>query len=112
MTADYQRECVNMIFAALNEAAERGELLIVEGGLCRFHVRRDGTLVIREVIVLPGARRRGIGSKLVHRACITHRGLVIAKCPVKYESNRFWQEIGFQLVGEGKGINEWRLDLT
>ncbi len=101
-----------MIFAALSEAADRGELLLVDGGLCRFHLRRDGVLVIREVIVLVDRRRQGIGSKLVHRACKTHSGMVMAKCPTDYESNKFWRALGFVLVSEDKGINEWRLDLS
>jgi hypothetical protein len=42
-----------VIFAALNEAAERGELLLTVGGLCRFHLRRDGVVVIRELLVVP-----------------------------------------------------------
>lgn len=53
-----------MIFAALKEAAERGELLLVEGGLCRWHRRRDGIVVIREIIVLPPHRRKGVGRAL------------------------------------------------
>jgi GNAT superfamily N-acetyltransferase len=101
-----------LIFAALNEAAERGELILVDGGLCRFHQRRDGVLVIREVIVTPERRRQGIGSRIVHWACKTHRGLVVAKCPTKYPSNDFWRALGFELVGESKGINEWRLNLS
>lgn len=101
-----------MIFSALSEAADRGELLLVDGGLCRWHLRRDGVLVIREVIVLPGQRRQGIGSRLVHRACKTHHGLVIAKCPVAYEANDFWRAMGFVLHGTVKGINEWRLNLS
>ncbi len=35
-----------MIFEALYESAKRGELLLVEGGMCRWHLRRDGVLVI------------------------------------------------------------------
>jgi len=101
-----------MIFAALREAADRNELILVENGLCRFHLRRGGDLVIREVIVLPSARRQGIGSKIVHWVCKTHRGIVIAKCPKEYESNSFWAALGFCLVRETKGINEWQLDLS
>jgi GNAT superfamily N-acetyltransferase len=101
-----------MIFVALNESAEKGELILVDGGMCRFHLRRDGALVIREVIVLPAARRKGIGSKIVHWACKTHRGIVIAKCPKAYEANAFWEALGFSLVREANGINEWRLDLS
>lgn len=100
-----------MIFAALQEAASRGRLLLVDGGMCRYHVRRDGVLVIREVIVLPAQRRRGIGRNLVRLACSNHHGIVIAKCPTAYESNYFWRSIGFRLESTEGNLNKWRLDL-
>lgn len=31
-----------MIFVALSEAAQKGKLLLVDGGMLRFHLRRDG----------------------------------------------------------------------
>jgi hypothetical protein len=30
-----------MIFEALHDAAKRGELLLVSGGFCHWHLRRD-----------------------------------------------------------------------
>lgn len=101
-----------MIFVVLNEAAECGELLLVDGGMCRFHIRRDRVLVIREIIVLPDRRRQGVGSKLVHAACKTHSGLVVARCPVPYPANAFWRALGFTLHAVINDINEWRLDLS
>ncbi len=100
-----------MIFAALSEAADKGELLIAQGGLCRWHRRRDGIVVIREVLVLPERRGEGIGRVLVDT--VRHRNpgsTLLAKCPVPYPSNRFWSALGFTLVATKNDINEWRLE--
>lgn len=95
-----------MIFAALNEAADRGELRLIECGLCRYHKRRDGTVVIRELIVLPCCRGRGRGKALVQE--IQHLGLpLLVRCPADYPSNGFWRHIGFELAESGK-VNVWR----
>lgn len=98
-----------MLFVVLSEAADRGELLLVSGGLCRFHTRRDGVTVIREIIVLPERRLLGIGKQLVS-AVITACGVpVLAKCPRSYPANAFWQRLGFVKEGESNGICEWWL---
>jgi GNAT superfamily N-acetyltransferase len=100
-----------MIFAAMNEAADRGELLLVEGGLCRWHRRRDGVVVIRELLVLAEERRQGIGRMLVTRVRQRNPGArVLAKCPREYPSNGFWARVGFVHVAESEGVNEWVLE--
>lgn len=98
-----------MIFAALSEAADRGQLLLIHGGLCRWHKRRDGIVVIREVLVLPASRRKGVGRSLVAEVISRNSGHVIqAKCPVAYPSNAFWARMGFTLVEEKNGANRWQ----
>lgn len=84
-----------MIFSALSEAAEAGELLLVAGGLCRYHLRRDGTVTVREIIVLPAARRKGVGRALVAEVRRRHPAAIIrATCPAQYEANHFWRALG------------------
>lgn len=88
-----------MIFVALNEAADRGELLLTDGGMCRFHHRRDGFVVIRELLVLPECRRKGIGRALVGRVRAKFPNEIVrAVCPVEYEANRFWEAMGFHIA--------------
>ena len=95
-----------MLFVALAQAAESGELLLLDGGLCRFYKRRDGQVTIRELLVLPAARRRGLGKKLVGLASIG-ANRVVARCPAKYDSNAFWKKIGFRLEEGKDGVNTW-----
>ena len=103
-----------MIFEALNQAADDGELILLQGGLCHFHKRQDGVVTIREIIVLPANRRYGIGSTLVTKA----RGdacKVVARCPADLPSNAFWEAMGFvhtetQTTRTGRSINVWVWD--
>lgn len=98
-----------MVFVALDEAAGRGELLLVQDGLCRFHLRRDGVVVVRELLVLPFRRRTGVGRRLVDLVRQTHPGRpVVARCPAAYPSNGFWARLGFLLVETARGVNVWR----
>jgi GNAT superfamily N-acetyltransferase len=97
-----------VIFAALSESADRGELLLVQDGLCRYRLRRDGTVVVRELLVLPFRRRTGLGSRLVAEVRARHPGRPIeARCPAGYASNAFWAALGFTLASAGE-VNLWR----
>ena len=97
-----------MIFAALDEAARRDELLLVDGGLCRYHMRNDGVVVIREILVLPEFREQGIGQAMIDRIRYRHVGHMLrARCPEVYPANGFWKAMGFVLVGTVKGVNVW-----
>lgn len=98
-----------MIFAPLNEAADRGELILVNGGMCRYHLRKDGVTVIREIIVLPCHRRHGIGRRMVGMVIRNTDGPVVARCPATYESNAFWKSIGFTLDRREGDVNVWVL---
>lgn len=96
-----------MIFAALTEAADRGRLILIDGGFCRWHLRRDGTAVIRELLVLPAARGRGLGRYMVAKVRSASPNKLIARCPLASPSNGFWKKMGFALVGEGRGCAVW-----
>lgn len=97
-----------MIFAAMSEAAEKGELVLVDGGMCRWHLRRDGVVVIREIIVLPKRRGAGVGRSMVNAILAWNPGRAVrVRCPAEYESNGFWRRMGFELTGKEKGVNTW-----
>lgn len=99
-----------MIFVALEESARKGELLLVDGGMCRYHRRRDGVVVIREILVLPSRRRCGIGRNLVAEVIqVAHGRVVRCKCPEKYAAaNQFWRAMGFTLIEQKDGVNLWQ----
>lgn len=97
-----------MIFVALNDAASRDELLLIDGGLCRFHRRRDGVTVIREILVLPKNRRHGVGRLLLAEVFSrANGGPIVAKCPRWYAANLFWSAMGFTLSGETERFFQW-----
>jgi hypothetical protein len=102
-----------VIFETLWEAAQRGELLLIEGDFCHWHLRRDGGLVIREII----ATRPGAGSEMLARLKEEVGALfLIAKCPADLAANDWYRKRGFTLAGQeksqrGRSINVWRLDL-
>lgn len=102
-----------MIFDALYESAQRGELLLVHHGFCHWHLRKDGQLTIREII----STRRGAGGLMLHILKHTKGAThIVAKCPAHLESNQWYAKRGFQHVStemtkKGEPINVWRLDL-
>lgn len=104
-----------MIFDSLYESAQRGELLLVRDGFCHWHLRRDGQLTIREIIVTrPG---QGIGTAILDTLKQTPgAACIVAKCPTDLPSNGWYSSRGFALVATertrtGKDINVWKLDL-
>lgn len=107
-----------MIFETLNESNERGELLLVDGGMCHYHLRRDGQLTIREIIVAKPHQRRGIGRAMLGRLMLDNRTAtsLFAKCPANLPANGWYKHMFFVLEGEettrtGKRLNLWRLSL-
>ena len=102
-----------MIFDALYESAQRNELLLIDGGFCHFHLRRDGQLTIREII----STRRGAGSAMLERLKETPGALsIFAKCPADLDANGWYGRRGFENEGSettksGRTINLWRMAL-
>ena len=98
-----------MVFVALQESADRGELILVRDGMLRYRVRKDGVLTIREILVLPFRRRTGLGTQLLHELAMKHpENKFRATCPVKYiEANLFWASQGFRIAKQVEGLNVW-----
>lgn len=105
-----------MIFDALYESAQRGELLLLDGGFCHWHLRRDGQLTIREIIVT--RQNEGLGRTIIARLSQTPGATSIAaKCPDDLAANGWYEHLGFTLEGtqttrSGKTLNLWRLTLS
>ena len=105
-----------MIFEVLQQAAEKGELILVNGGICDYHLRRDRQITIREIIVLPEFQRQGIGTSMLNQLKRLNPESIFAKCPADLPSNEWYRHKGFVLEKEettrtGRKINWWRLSL-
>lgn len=102
-----------MIFDALYASAQRGELLLVDGGLCHWHLRRDGQLTIREII----ATRSGAGREMLALLKGTPGATsIFAKCPDDLAANGWYLHMGFEAEGHertrtGKLLWLYRLHL-
>ena len=99
-----------MIFNTLNDSAERGELLLVDGGMCHWHLRRDGQLTIREII----STRKGAGYRMLRRLeRVVGATSLFAKCPVHLEANSWYTRQNFhvermEFLPGGSKVIHWR----
>jgi GNAT superfamily N-acetyltransferase len=106
-----------MIFNALMEAATKNELILMDGGLCHFHLRQDGQLTIREIIVLPDRQSQGIGTSMLDQLKqIPGATSIFAKCPYDLPANQWYLNRGFADEGHEttrtrKWLRKWRLQL-
>lgn len=100
-----------MIFETLYESAQRGELFLVDGGMCHWHLRRDGQLTIREII----STRPGAGAiMLAQLRQVEGATSLFAKCPVDLAANAWYERRGFVCEGQevtprNRRLNLWRL---
>lgn len=99
-----------MIFETLYDSAQRGELLLVDGGFCHWHLRRDGQLTIREII----STRKGAGAQMLRRLEATPGVMsLFAKCPANLPANAWYSRRGFHVeraerTGSGRLLLCWR----
>ena len=108
-------ECA-MIFESLWSSVQKNELILVDGGMCHFHLRRDKQLTIREIIVLPELQGKGIGTKILNILKAKDCTSIFAKCPATLKSNKWYEAKKFVLEDisyskSGTRINHWRLEL-
>lgn len=103
-----------MIFEPLHESNQRGELF---GAVCHWHLRRDGQVTIREIIVEQGAQGLGQGRQFIDRLkTVSGAASLFANCPADLPSNGFYEHLGFTLESQiptksGRPMNQWRLKL-
>jgi hypothetical protein len=100
-----------MIFETLWESAQRGELLLIDGGFCHWHLRRDGQLTIREIISL----RKGAGTEMLEKLMlVTGAVSILARCPADLAANEWYKKRGFEQIASeqtktGRRLLVWRL---
>lgn len=112
-----------MIFETLYESSKRGELLLIDGGFCHWHLCKQddpkrkikaGQITIREII----STRPGAGSEMLAKLKTVSGALsLFAKCPVDLASNEWYKSHGFQLedtevTKTDRKLNLWRLYLS
>lgn len=102
-----------MIFETLYESANRGELLLIDGGFCHWHLRRDGQLTIREII----STRKGAGSEMLEILKHTPGAVsLFAKCPTDLAANDWYKRRGFiceceEVTPSERTLKLWRFQL-
>lgn len=97
-----------MCFEQLHDSAQRGELLMIDGGMCRYHVRRDGQLTIHEII----STKPGAGVEMLRHLTAQPCRVIVAKCPADLPANEWYARRGFVRTGEeqtksGRMLNIW-----
>lgn len=103
-----------MIFEPLNDSNQRGEFY---GAMCHWHLRRDGQITIREIIVEQSEQGNGLGRAMIERLkAVPGATSLYANCPADLPSNAFYRRLGFVLesqtpTGRGRPMNQWRLTL-
>jgi hypothetical protein len=99
-----------VVFETLYEAVQRNELILIDGGFCHWHLRRDGQLTIYEIISI----KLGAGSKILEiLKNVNEANNIFAKCPEDLEANKWYEKRGFQYEGEettssGRKLKLWR----
>lgn len=102
-----------MIFEALHDSARHGELILIDGGYCRFHLRRDGQVTILEII----STRKGAGGEMLEQLKqVEGATSLFAKCPCDLKANHWYRRRGFHNEGNettrsGRVLNQWRFPL-
>jgi hypothetical protein len=103
-----------MIFESLHESSRAGELILIDGGYCRWHLRRDGIVTIYEII----SQRPGAGSAMLAQLQQVAGAVVIqAKCPENLPANDWYRKKGFicmqqETTRSGRVLNVWRLPVS
>jgi ribosomal protein S18 acetylase RimI-like enzyme len=106
-----------MIFNTLWAAAQAGELILIDGAMCHWHLCRTGQITIREIIVLPQYQRQGRGQAIL-RSLSRVPGAVslLARCPHDLPANQWYERQGFHVLKmgtskTGREITTWQRQL-
>lgn len=99
------------MFELLYESMQRGELILIDGGMCRYHLRRDGQLTIHEIM----SQRPGAGTAMLDQLTqVAGARFIRAKCPADLPSNAWYARRGFvqtatETTPSGRKLKVWTL---
>ncbi len=79
------------MFQELIDAAARNELILIDGGYCKWHLRKDGQLTISEIISI----KSGAGTTILEMLKKKGALKIAAKCPSSYPSNDWYKKRDF-----------------
>lgn len=101
-----------MCFERLYDSMKNKELLLVDNGMCNYHLRKDGQLTIHEII----STKPGAGKRMLEVLLSIPAKCIVAKCPIDLPSNNWYLKNKFILIDcvktkTGKEINVWKLNL-
>ncbi len=107
-----------MIFETLFASSKKGELILVDGGICHWHLRKDKQITIREIIIDPKKQHSGIGSLIIEKLKkVEGATSIFAKCPADLNyANGWYRAKGFDLIAteitrSGRKLHHWKLNL-
>lgn len=98
------------MFEQLYDSSKRGELILIDGGFCRYHIRRDGQCTIHEII----SQKPGAGAAMLDQLSALECRFLLAKCPADLSSNAWYARHGFvqtaiEITPSGRRLNVWQL---
>lgn len=98
------------MFEQLITAQNRGELILIDGGFCRYHLRGDGQLTIYEIL----SQKEGNGKRmLASLEKVPNVHSILAKCPADLPANQWYLKNGFihdgiETTRSGRQLIVWR----
>lgn len=102
-------------FERLFRAMTDKSVIMIDGGFCHYHRRRDGQITIHVIL----SNKRGAGRQMLqqlkqHKA--TGVTVLVAKCPADLQSNHWYAAQGFTLVRTeqtktNRTLNVWSMPL-
>lgn len=98
-----------MVFQTLHDSYKRNELILIDGGFCRFREKKDGSIVIYEIF----STKKGSGKKIIDSLLGKTDSYIQLKCPIDLPSNGFYKHLNFEHIGteitpKGNKLNIWR----
>ena len=93
-----------MLFDSLYQSAQQNELLLIDGGMCQWHMTQERQLTIRIII----STKPGAGTKMLEELKKVHGWMyMLAKCPKGLPSNDWYKKKGFKMIGSEERVNIW-----